>query len=157
ASSTQGTLTEALLHSLERYQGAAAAGAGGWALTHARAIKQYTILLAAQVSQMNDALAQLSNALANDTRPLDTAEAALESEWARVEVVGFSHEEQHTLARLGVTVAQTNTLQAALATHSFVFTKAALMQAITDAQNSNVAYSTALSHLATAMTTNITT
>src|SRR5262249_39832757 len=134
-----------------------AAGAGGWALTHARAIKHYATLLAAHVSQMNDALAQLSNALAHDTLPLDSAAAALESERARVEVSGFSPEEQQTLARLGVTVAQTNALQAALATRSFVFTKAALMQAITNAQGSNAASSTALSNLAAAMTTNITT
>jgi len=133
ASSTQGALAEALLHALERYQGAEAAGAGGWALTHARAIKQYATLLAAHMSQMNDALAQLSNALANDTRPLDSVAAALESERARVESAGFSVEEQQIFASLGLTVAQMNALQADLATRSFVFTKAALMQAITDA------------------------
>src|SRR5262249_11651837 len=77
------------------------------------------------------------------------------SEAGRVESSGFSPEERQTLARLGVTVAQANALQAAMVTRSFVFTKAALMQAITNAQNSNAMYSTALSQLATAMNANI--
>src|SRR5206468_3978541 len=129
----------------------------GWALIHARAIKQYATLLAAHMSQMNGALAQLSNALANDTRPLDSVAADPEAQRARVEISGFSPEEQQTLASLGVTVAQMNQLQADLATQIFVFTKADLIQAITDAQNRNTASSTALSHLAAAMDTNITT
>ena len=151
-SSTQGALGEALLHSLERYQGAQAAGDGDWALIHARAVKEYASLLAAQLSQVNDALDQLSNALPNDTRPLDIVATNLESERARVESSSFSTEERQTLASLGLTVTQIDKLQSDLAIRSFGFTKAGLMNAIINAQNSNAAYSTALSNLAAAMT-----
>jgi uncharacterized repeat protein (TIGR01451 family) len=156
ASSNQAALAEALLRSLERYQGAEAAGDGDWALTQARAIKQYAGLLAAQLSQGHAALGQLSNALANDTRPLDVIAADLESQRALVESSGFSPEERQALASLGLTVVQIDALRAELASQSFVFTKANLLNAITNAQNSHVTYSTALNNLAAAMDANIT-
>ena len=47
--SAETTLVQALLKSLERYQGADADGNGAWALVHARAIRDYAISLAAQL------------------------------------------------------------------------------------------------------------
>ena len=66
AHANEGALAEALLHAVERYQGADAAGNGDWALVHARAIRSYATLLAAQLAEL---ATHLTNSSAQSSQP----------------------------------------------------------------------------------------
>jgi uncharacterized repeat protein (TIGR01451 family) len=151
AASTQDALSEALLRSLERYQGADAAGDGDWALIHARLAKQYAGLLATQLPHINDALNQLADALASDSRPLDALAGDVETFRNQVITTGFSTDERQMLANLGLTPVDIDKLQSDLAIRSFAFTKADLLSAITKVQTSNTGYVADLNNLAASM------
>ena len=153
--SGQDTLAEALLRSLERYQGAEAAGDGTWALMHARAIKEYASLLAGQLAQVNIALEELRVTLGNDTRPFDLVAADLEA--ARIELAssGLSAEDRQELAAIGLTVQQIHKLESDVVNLNFAFTKSGLIDVITIAKARNTEYLTALDQLASAMDGNI--
>jgi hypothetical protein len=99
----QSVIAEAVLHAMERYQGADAAGDGAWALVHARAVERYSRLLAAQIARTNDALAALQAALTADPRDFDAIAAFATSERARILGSGLSDAELATLASLGIT------------------------------------------------------
>jgi hypothetical protein len=67
-----GALEKALVTALERYQGAAAARNGHWALVHAREVDQFSVLLAAQLTRTKTSLTALGQGIVN-AGPLDAA------------------------------------------------------------------------------------
>lgn len=94
-------LTEAFLASLEKYQGAAAAGNPAAALMHAQAIQSYAIQLSDVLIDQNMAVADLWGAIQGAGLDLDGAAANLESEQARVASSGHTADEIRALRNLG--------------------------------------------------------
>lgn len=102
AEANEDALAQALLHAVERYQGAAAASDGAWALIQARAVRDYANDLAVQLAQSNTALNAYSAALRADPRPLDTALTNLEAFRARLASSGFTADELTALHNAGI-------------------------------------------------------
>ncbi|HWI63279.1 MAG TPA: PKD domain-containing protein [Symbiobacteriaceae bacterium] len=93
AASNEGAVAEALLHSLERYQGADAANDGNWALLHAWAIQDNLNQLSMMLNRSISALNALASALAADPRPLDAVGDELKAFRDRVAASGFTADE----------------------------------------------------------------
>lgn len=104
-------LSEALLHALERYQGAEAAGDAGWALVQARAVRDLSVELRDQLTSSPE-LQQLRDAMAAtvDQVVANAQEAA--SFINRVRSTGFTAEERRTLANHGLSSADIAALEA---------------------------------------------
>ena len=152
AAGQEGAIAQALLHSLERFQGADAAGNGGWALIHARSIRDYASLLAAQVADTNAELGAMTTTLGSDTRDFD----ALASEWAifRAAVIadGLSSADQQELRNGGLTVAQLTQLEAEIvATDLSLTDRSAILDQLAAMQADNAALAGDLDQLAGAM------
>ncbi len=137
AVSNEDALVEALRVSIERYQGAAAAHDGRWALIHARATRQYAGLLAAQQSKTNAAISALATALAADGRKLDAAAADLERLRSRIAASGFSSSQQQAAERLGLSGGQFAQLLANFVADNLVFKKATLIADLTRIQDAD--------------------
>ncbi len=102
----ESALAGALLRSIERYQGAAMAGNGEWALIHARTARDYMNHLANQLTLTNAALAALSDALTADGQDLDGTAQVLGEYSTRIENEGFGELELLILDRLGLSAQQ---------------------------------------------------
>ncbi|WJH36810.1 PKD domain-containing protein [Paenibacillus sp. CC-CFT747] len=137
AAGTEQAINQALLSSLERYQGADAASHGQWALSHARAIQKYANLLDAQLTRTNAAMTQLFQALAADKRPLDATAAALEQLRSRIVSTGFTVEELTRLRSLGYSDEEIEQVRAGLAAKNYLFTKADFIDFQSDFKNDN--------------------
>ncbi|HEX6165048.1 MAG TPA: PKD domain-containing protein, partial [Vicinamibacterales bacterium] len=94
-------ILEALLHAVERYQGAELAGDSTWALVHARQIKAYSAALRAQLPSTNAAVSNLRSAIAADTRDLDGLAAAVGPMHAQIVSSGFDAAQLQALRNLG--------------------------------------------------------
>src|SRR5262245_39458493 len=93
-------LTEALLHAVERYQGAVAAGDARWALIHAQEAANLSKALAAIAPASADALQDLKDALAGD----QVVQNAFDNGAAftrRVGMNGFTPDERRALLNAG--------------------------------------------------------
>ncbi|HYF80581.1 MAG TPA: PKD domain-containing protein [Symbiobacteriaceae bacterium] len=101
AASSEAALAEALLRSLERYQGADGANDGNWALLHGWAIQDNTNALAIAINRSNGALNALATALASDPRPWDAIAADMQAFRDRVAASGFTPEELVDLRNSG--------------------------------------------------------
>ena len=112
-------LAEALLHSLERYQGAAAASDRSWALTHARAVRDYASTLSAQLLSTGVALTDVEAALVADVRPLDDEAVLYEQLRSRVASSGFTAEEEREAGHLGLDAGDLSEMRAQLLAQSF--------------------------------------
>ncbi|MDP9353014.1 MAG: PKD domain-containing protein, partial [Chloroflexota bacterium] len=157
-SSSESALAEALLRSLERYQGADQKGNGTWALVHARAIQDYSLQLQAQLSKSSDALKTLDDALAADTTPLDANAADVQAFIERVRASGFTEDEVREALNLGLTYEEIGDLDSAVSALDLsTFSKANLRGAIADLRANNSSLVTELKTLATDMQSNITT
>lgn len=140
AISNERALLAAFLSSLERYQGAALANNGDWALIHVRALKTYTNLLATQLTHTNTALAAMSNALSADTRPLDEIASELEAFRIRVVTEGFSTEELQEFKNLGFSDEKIAEIRQQLGTLDFsAFSKAEFLALLQNLQTTNTA------------------
>ncbi len=62
-------LSEAIIHTMERYQGAQAASDPGWAMRHAQSLKTYSNMLAGSLSRQSTAASQLKAAPAAEGAP----------------------------------------------------------------------------------------
>ena len=114
AASSQERLLEAFLHSLERYQGAAAEGDGDWALIHARAVRNYADALTEQLPMTDAALSTMDYTLSTDQRPFEEVTTAWEEYRSRVASEGFTPDELREARNLGLTEAEIADLQAAV-------------------------------------------
>ncbi|MBZ5560323.1 MAG: thrombospondin type 3 repeat-containing protein [Acidobacteriia bacterium] len=150
---SEAAILTALLHSIERYQGAAAANNNQWALVHARAIQAYSAALSAQLPSTDAALSALSTALAGDTRDFDTAAASVGPIRSAIVTAGFNAAQTQALMNLGFSTATIAALRARVAGGPDVtgFTKAGLLADIATEQATSVDLASALATLETEM------
>ena len=121
-------ILEALLHAVERYQGAESAGDSTWALVHARQIRAFSAALAAQLPSTNAAVSNLRSAFADDTRDLDGLAAAIGPMHAQIVSSGFNALQLQALSNLGASPSLIADLRASLAAEPPVsFNKAATL------------------------------
>jgi hypothetical protein len=101
AEGAQGAGAEALLHAIERYQGAAAAGDGGWELSHARSIRGLASAVADQAVVSSADAATLRSSVATAGLPSDAEVADLQAFADRIKASGFTADELRLLRDLG--------------------------------------------------------
>ncbi|MEW5869153.1 MAG: PKD domain-containing protein [Chloroflexota bacterium] len=148
----EAALAEALLRSLERYQGADQANDGTWALAHARAVKEYADLLADQFADSGGAAAEAYTAISADTRPLDQAALDFEQFRSRVHTTGWNSDELRYAKNLGISDAQLEDIQSVLAAVEVAgFTKAGLLNVLDGMANNAAANAATLTALSSAM------
>src|SRR5262249_4479352 len=99
----EAALNAALLHAVERYQGAQAAGDGEWALVHARQARNLVAALRAVVPATSDALNQLRSTVAADSTGLDQAISQGGTFDRRVASSGLTADERRALRNQGRT------------------------------------------------------
>ena len=104
--SSEDAITQALLHAIERYQGAEAANDGEWALIHAREIRGYALLLADQQAATNGGLATTSSDIAADARDPDAIATAWETFRSDVAASGLPAAAELELRNAGASPAQ---------------------------------------------------
>lgn len=148
----ESALAEALLRSLERYQGAAEANNGTWALIHAHAIQRYATLLASQMEESTAALASATTAISSDSREVDQATVQLTEFLNRVSDSGFNGDELRYVSNLEISTAQLDEIKSVLtAIDLTVFTKTEMLGTLSALQDSFVTTSTNLTALADEM------
>jgi PKD repeat protein len=129
--SNEAAAAEALLRSLERYQGAQAAGNGDWALIHARAIQEYSRLLAVQIAESKSALGEFKSALQVDTLPYDSVGAELEAIRQRIESQGLTADELREMQNAGLSEADIEAVTTVFTGFEFAsFSKNGLLSAL---------------------------
>jgi hypothetical protein len=99
----EAALNAALLHAVERYQGAQAAGDGEWALLHARQARNLVAALRAVSSSTSDSLDALRNTVAANAADLDQAITRGRTFVNRVWNSGLTPDERRTLRNEGRT------------------------------------------------------
>jgi alpha-tubulin suppressor-like RCC1 family protein len=102
---TEGAVSEALLHAVERYQGAVAAGDAGWALEHAREAQNLATVLAQATTATSTALGDLRTLTAAEP-DLAAAFTAASSFANRVWSTGFEPQERRALLNAGLNATQ---------------------------------------------------
>lgn len=147
----EGALAEALLHALERYQGAQAASDGDWALVHARDIQRFSTLMADQLSDSNAAASGLVHALNADPTDIDLLSTTLAPDRQRIVASGFTLEEEQLLLNLDMTQADVDALRARIAEGTGTVTEASLVTALNDLITANNGAIPVLQTLATDM------
>ena len=159
AQATQAATLKALLHAMERYQGADEADDSEWALVHARAIQSFSTLLIDQIGASNAALTTLDDALTADPRDFDAASASVVPMLAQIVSSGFNAEQMQALMNAGATTAQIVDLRASIAAEPLepVFSEALTHTKIAALLAGNTAWVTAPMSLATDMDGNIVT
>jgi hypothetical protein len=152
AAANEDALAQALLHAIERYQGAAAASDGNWALIQARAIRDYASDLAAQLVQSNAVLNADSAALQADPRPVDTGLASLENLRTHVASPGLTPVELVSLHNAGLSDSEISDFQTTFVTLSYAgITKAGQESNIAGLVAANTTAIAALQGTVTAM------
>jgi PKD repeat protein len=144
AAGSEAALAQALLTSLERYQGAEAVNDAEWALIHARAVRDYSLLLASQTAITASAADSFAQTLAADSRPIDGLLANFESERLRILADDLTSEERRDSAAFGLTDADLAELRAALADESYAGTRAGTLADLVDAGTSSSAMAASL-------------
>jgi alpha-tubulin suppressor-like RCC1 family protein len=102
----QSALAQALLHAVERYQGAQVAGDAEWALSHARQAADLASAFSEQVLATGTALEGLRSAVSAMPDDFDAAHQAARDHVQRVSMSGFTPEERRLLRNLGLSTAQ---------------------------------------------------
>ena len=100
----EGALADALLHALERYQGAQAKGDPEWALKQARAVRDLSTALDEHLGT-DHSLSDLRGALAGQAAALDAKLADGRAVINRIRTSGFSPAEQQVLTNRGLSKA----------------------------------------------------
>lgn len=106
----EGALTEALLHALERYQGAQADGDGEWALVQARAVRDVAAALDAHLAS-STAVTDLRDAIVGDLDDVIANATDGAAVLDRIRSTGFSATERRELANRGLTTAQIGAIE----------------------------------------------
>lgn len=152
ATADEAALTEALLHSMERYQGADLAADGDWALVHARAMQTQADLLGDQMAHTSAAVDGLLAALDAEAGQFEVEVAQLESLRARIVADGYTEAELQAFAAAGVDQATLDARRADLAELDLSgFTEGWLRALLADLQASHAAMPAVLDDVALAM------
>lgn len=114
----EGALADALLHAIERYQGAQSVGDAEWALVQARAVRDLSTALAEELTASTE-IQDLRDALAADIDGI--VERATEGAQVinRVRSTGLTPEERRTLANRGLDDAAMAALEARFVQYGF--------------------------------------
>ena len=142
----------ALLASLEKYQGADAAGSGRWTLAHAREVKHYAALLAAQWLAEADAIAQTRTALNAFPTNLDVLGTAYTLLQEDVRRGGLTPADLQILADSGLSGERLAQAQAKFLAADFGFSKAATLSALDAKVAANTSGAPGLTQMANEMT-----
>jgi CSLREA domain-containing protein len=135
---SEAALAEALLHALERYQGAQAAGNGEWSLVQAQAIRTYATLLADHALIHQAAIDTLGAGLTAHSEDYDAAE--LEARRVQVVNAGFTPDQLQALRNFDLSNREIAELRAGLGTTTYSsYEKSAALQALAEAKNAQVA------------------
>jgi len=154
AIATEAVTAEALLKSLERYQGADAADDGQWSLIHARAIQNYAGLLAQKLVVSNTALNDLNTAVAALPASFTTPIPFYESFRSQVEATGFTAQVETELLSLELTSTDITDLEAEISAEDYsTFDINDIQTANSALVTVNLALITTLNTLATDMNT----
>ena len=135
----------ALLHAVERYQGAQAAGDRRWALVHAREARNLTETLRAIAPATSDALGDLKSAVSS--AGFDDALSAGRTFSHRVWSSGFTGDERRSLLNEGMTASQIAKLETEIrndAQDDPIADSAPLLAALDQARSAHAATVTAL-------------
>ncbi len=151
STSAEQALAEALLASMERYQGAEAAGNGDWALVHARAVRDYAAQLGDELDRTTAALSSTSAALVPYPESLDVFDPDYEDFRTRVVATGFSDEERREARNLGISEEDLAAFRAELANADPIFDKAALLSDLEEMRLTHEALNAELTLLASDM------
>jgi hypothetical protein len=106
AHAQESAIAAALLHAIERYQGADIARAGAWARLHARQVRDLAGLLAGQLEVTRDALTSVRGAVAADAGDLDGMAAVAAAALSELSTHGLTADAQRRLINLGFSRAQ---------------------------------------------------
>ena len=148
AASTETAVTQAFIDALQRYEGAAQAGDGTWALIHAREMQQYASLLAGDLSTTSDTLNAAASAITSYPINLDQVASNLEYLRNAVQTNGFTPAQQQALVNAGFTTSQINQLQVKLSSGSFAITEAQTVSALHDIATTNTTEAVDLTNFA---------
>lgn len=153
----EGALAEALLHAIERYQGADAASDGTWGLLQARQIRDLAVELSAQLSRSDVALESLSGAIQATGTGLDDVAGVAGPEFDRIEAEGFSEAQVRDLLNAGFTTVEIAALRASLADETSLtgFSSSAAIADIADHRAAGAAARATLDLLAAEMSARI--
>ncbi|TAK00821.1 MAG: PKD domain-containing protein, partial [Chloroflexota bacterium] len=110
----EGAIAQALLHALERYQGADAAAEGTGGIQQAEQMRAMAIGLSEQLLRTDAALASLAVVLGTDSDVLDDVAAAAGPELERLVVEGFTADQIRDLRNAGLEPAEIDDLLASL-------------------------------------------
>ncbi|HUZ00794.1 MAG TPA: fibronectin type III domain-containing protein [Thermomicrobiaceae bacterium] len=157
AANTEQALEQALLDALQRYEGAANAGDGAWALIHAREVQQYATLLAGSLSTTSQALTQTAHAVTTDPAPLNNTLQFLEAIRSDVAANGFSPAEQQALVAAGYTPSQITALGNSFINENFTVTQAQVAGELQAIATEDTTEASDLTAFASGMQSNITT
>ena len=116
AQQTQAAMLQALLHAIERYQGADIAGNANWALEHARSIQALSNTLRSQLPDSTAALTALDAALSADPRDFNQGIQAAPL-IAQIINNGFQVSQVQALLNAGLAPNQLAALRADVATY----------------------------------------
>jgi alpha-tubulin suppressor-like RCC1 family protein len=100
----EAALTEGLLHAIEQYQGAQAAGQDDWALVHAREVRDLSTTIH-DLLVGTDAVQELRDAVADRSVELDASITSGRQTLDRLRTSGFTGEERQNLLNQGETAA----------------------------------------------------
>src|SRR5262245_11312379 len=114
----EAALNAALLHAVERYQGAEAAGNGEWALVHARQARNLVAALRAVSSSTSDSLDALRGTIAANATDLDQALTRGRTFVNRVWNSGLTPDERRTLRNEGRTDNQIAAIESELRSYA---------------------------------------
>jgi alpha-tubulin suppressor-like RCC1 family protein len=115
----EAALTEALLHAIERYQGAQAAGDGDWALVQARAVRDLAGTLADRLTA-STAVTDLRDAVADRAEEITANHAAGAAIHNRIRQRGFTPDEGRVLANQGFSTAEIVAIEGTYVTAGYV-------------------------------------
>lgn len=138
----QSAAADALLHAMERYQGAQEGANAEWALIHARAVRDNAALLRGQLALCTEALQTLRDTLAGDPRDVDGAAAKFAAHVAQVFTTGFSAAELREFRNLGLSPSQVDDLRLKIAAlHPFDGSRSATVALLNGVIAANIAQS----------------
>lgn len=148
-SRTEAEIERAFLASLERYQGAEIEGDGEWALIHARALKDYSEQLQAQLLETNTAVSDFSAALVADTNDFTALAASQDAMHTRWKTIGFNDDELRAAQNLGYSEADLAQmlidLEPEMGEINFAYyDKADFLAIMADIQTENIAFISSL-------------
>ncbi|MEA3075427.1 MAG: large repetitive protein, partial [Actinomycetota bacterium] len=155
AGENEASIAQALLDAVQRYQGAAEAGDGTWALAHAREVRNFALALGDQLVDSSAASASFSSVVSAKATALDARSSEYAALRARLASDGFTDAEVQGLRNRGLSAAQVDQMLHAIAEGPAPVSSADLLAALAAGQADAAQAATAMTGLASAMNATI--